>query len=109
MTQEWVDRISHAATLEHLGYVMANAHWHGASNQAVFDAYRARRDELGTEDCIRADERLRVLREVRNAVAREALTADPYADGFGLMRAREYLTWLLAEQRRTMGLEPPKV
>lgn len=61
------------------------------------------------EAVIRADERLKVLREVRNTVARaDRNTDDPYGWGYDGMYIVLYLSWLLGEQRRTMGLEPPR-
>lgn len=71
-------------------------------------AYVQRLNQLHTEEVIRLDERIKVLREVRNTVAKAADTADPYGEGFGLWSAQKYLTWKLAEARRAAGVEPPR-
>lgn len=66
-------------------------------------------NRLASEDAIRLDERIRVLREVRNAVAAAEREAhDPYLWGYGVMLVRKYLTWMLAEARRAAGQEPPR-
>ncbi len=72
-------------------------------------AYVQRLNQLHTEEVIRLDERIKVLREVRNAVAAAEREAhDPYLWGYGTMLVRKYLTWKLAEARRAAGLEPPR-
>lgn len=67
-------------------------------------------NRLAAEDAIRLDERIRVLREVRNAVAK-ADAAVPFSQaydwGHGASDVRKYLTWKLAEARREAGIEDP--
>lgn len=72
-------------------------------------AYVQRLNQLHTEEVVRLDERIKVLREVRNSVAKaERGSHDPYLWGYGTMLVRKYLTWKLAEARRAAGVEPPR-
>jgi hypothetical protein len=68
-------------------------------------------------DAVRADERVRVLREVRNAAAAadrrcSALPGtrkgDPWLWGYGASKVVAFLSWKLGEARRAAGLEPPR-
>lgn len=71
-------------------------------------AYVQRLNQLHTEEVIRLDERIKVLREVRNAVAAaDRGASDPYLWGYGAMLVQKYLTWKLAEARREAGIEDP--
>ena len=84
-----------------------HTYWPGGSDASRYIAeVHDAQDRLVA--AVRADERVRVLREVRNAVAKAADLADPYADGFGLWLAQKFLTWKLGEARRAAGLEPPR-
>jgi hypothetical protein len=62
------------------------------------------------EEAIRLDERVRVLREVRNTAAKAYRDA-PLANvqhWVGIGQVVDYLSWKLGEARRAAGLEPPR-
>lgn len=111
-----IRQVRNAPNLEQLGTAVTVARYNGLWDPAVDQAYKARQAELRSEDAVRADERLKVLREVRNAAAqaddncdeRPGRTGDPYGWGYGGSKIVAYLSWLLGEQRRAMGLEPPR-
>lgn len=60
----------------------------------------------GYEAAIRADERLKVLREVRKAASEMDHNPenDPYLWGYGAGRIVAMLTAKLAEQRESLGI-----
>jgi len=62
------------------------------------------------EEAIRLDERVRVLREVRNTAAKDYHDA-PLGEVYywvGVGKVLDYLSWKLGEARRAAGLEPPR-
>lgn len=103
----WIGRIRSAETLEQLGAALAGARNDGQWSEAVHDAYRVRGAELRAEDAVRLDERIRVLREVRNAAAGadRRCDGDPYLWGYGASKIVAYLSWKLGEARRAAGVD----
>lgn len=101
----WIGQIRSAGTLEQLGATMSNARHDGQWSELVYHAYLARAAELRSESAVRLDERIRVLREVRNDLAKSWRTADPYGEGTGLYSAEKFLSWKLGEARRAAGVD----
>lgn len=113
---EWLIRISRARSEESLVEIRAEAKAAGEWNEVLHGACLDRLGLIkrpfgvdpGAEARIRADERLKVLREVRNLawkLHRQEATQDPYSAGLSGPRIAEALTRLLSEQRGTVAAE----
>lgn len=104
----WVAAIGQCTSHTQLEEVVNSAIRTRAYGPAARQAYADRLNYLATEEMIRLDERIKVLREVRNAVAAaDRGASDSYLWGYGAREVRKYLTWMLAEARRVAGVEDP--
>lgn len=106
----WVVAIGRALNHGQLEDAVNGAIRARAYGPAARQAYVDRLNYLATEEAVRLDERIKVLRDVRNAVAK-ADAAVPFSQaydwGYGASDVRKYLTWKLAEARREAGIEDP--
>lgn len=104
----WVATIGQCTNHTQLEEVVNGAIRARAYGPAARQAYADRLNALAREEMIRLDERIKVLREIRNVVAAaDRGASDPYLWGYGAMLVRKYLTWMLAEARRAAGVEDP--
>lgn len=112
----WLGRVNACTSRAELWMVSRRARKAGVCTEALQQAELDRWNYLGTEAAIRLDERIKVLREVRNAAAaanrrceeRPGREGDPWLWGYGASKIVAYLSWKLGEARRAAGSEERK-
>jgi hypothetical protein len=111
MQKIWFRCLAEATDLEAVGALRAQA-WTARLRTPEWEAaLNEKREQLRSEDAVRLDERIRVLREVRNKAARADAAChetpgkkgDPYSWGFGGSMIVAFLSWKLGEARRAAG------